>query len=177
MFTIYAIETSQIYGHGNRLVIWFSGCTLKCKGCVNSHIWEKSTGKEYSLKELSDIVKKTPDIVGVTYIGGEPLQQHAELLVLTKTIISFGLDIVLFTGYELEELNDWQMQIVNLSAAVICGRYKEELRDTGLLLRGSNNQRLILNIPNDYYNRELRQVEVEITAEEDKFLGFPEDFL
>lgn len=97
----------------------------------------------------------------------------------TKAVLKQGLDLVLFTGYELNELNVWQHKIVALSAAVICGRYISALRDTCLLLRGSGNQQIIVNDKAllNYYSEERRQVEVEITAEEDKFLGFPEDFI
>lgn len=179
MLTVYAIETSEIYGHGRRAVIWFSGCTLCCKGCINNYLWDKSAGKEYTVDELTEMVVKLGDISGVTLIGGEPLQQGKELLLFVKKITKHKLDIVLFTGYELQELNEWQKQVVNLSAIIICGRYIEDLRNTNLLLRGSSNQRIIVQDKklSGYYSQECRQVEIEITEEADKFLGFPEDFV
>ena len=61
---------------------------------------------------------------------------------------------------------------------MICGRYIEKERDTGLLLRGSRNQRIVVKDKNllQFYNQEQRQVEVEIGEDYVKFLGFPEDF-
>lgn len=179
MLTVYAIEKSEIYGHGQRAVIWFSGCTLHCKGCINEYMWDKSAGRNYSVGELVSAVCKLEDITGITLIGGEPLQQGEELVTFAEEILKRKLDIVLFTGYELNELTGWQKQIADKSAVIICGRYKEEFRDTNLLLRGSSNQAIIINDKKlkDFYSRECRQVEIEITADDDKFLGFPEDFL
>lgn len=179
MLTVYAIEKSEIYGHGQRAVIWFSGCTLHCKGCINEYMWNKSVGKYYTVEQLIEAISAFGKLTGVTLIGGEPLQQGEELLAFTEEVLKYKLDIALFTGYELNELNEWQKQIVNKSAVVICGRYKEELRDTNLLLRGSSNQTIIISDEKlkDFYSQECRQVEIEITADADKFLGFPEDFL
>ncbi|MDE7330525.1 MAG: radical SAM protein [Clostridia bacterium] len=179
MLTVYAIEISEIYGHGQRAVIWFSGCTLHCKGCINEYMWNKSVGRNYTVEELINSVSAFGELTGVTLIGGEPLQQGEELLSFVGEVLKHKLDIVLFTGYELNELSEWQKQVVNKSAVVICGRYKEEFSDTNLLLRGSSNQAIIINDEKlkDFYSRDCRQVEIEITADGDKFLGFPEDFL
>lgn len=179
MLTIFAIETSEIYGHGNRLVIWFSGCTLRCKGCINSNLWDKSAGKQYSVEKLITIILATKGISGVTFLGGEPLQQGQSLLEFSHAIIDMKLDIVLFTGYELFELDAQQKAVAEMAAVLITGRYVENQRDTRLLLRGSRNQQIIIRekILEKYYKTEARQVEVEITPTEDKFLGFPEDFI
>ena len=179
MLTVYATEESEIYGRGKRLVIWVSGCTLKGKGCSNSHLWNKSSGREYTVEELFRAVKRHNGLKGVTYIGGEPLQQGEELLELSKKIVEAGLDIVLFTGYELNELNSLQKSIAEAAVVIISGMYVESLRDTGLLLRGSSNQKITVKEEElkKFYSEELRQVEIVISATEDKLLGFPEDFL
>ncbi len=179
MLTVYAIETSEIYGHGKRAVIWFSGCSLHCKGCINQYLWNKSSGKEYSIESLIKNIASCKDLKGVTYIGGEPLEQGQDLLILSKEIIKLGLDIVLFTGYELDEINELQKQIVDMSVVLITGRYDENLRNTNFLLRGSENQQLIVKNAalEKYYSTEQKQVEVEITEDGEKYLGFPEDFV
>jgi len=178
MLSVYAIEKSEIYGHGKRVVIWFSGCSLRCKGCINSHLWNKDIGKRCSVEELFKEIFSIGDFDGVTYIGGEPLEQGQDLVVLSKKLIDANKDIVLFTGYELEELAEEKLEVYNLSSVVICGRYIEKERDTGLLLRGSRNQRIVVKDKNllQFYNQEQRQVEVEIGEDYVKFLGFPEDF-
>lgn len=179
MLSVYAIEKSEIYGHGKRVVIWFSGCSLRCKGCINSHLWNKNSGREYTAETLFEEIYSFVNFDGVTYIGGEPLEQGQELIVLSKKLIDANKDIVLFTGYEVEELKEDKLEIYNLSSVVICGRYIESERDTSLLLRGSKNQRIVVKDENllQFYNQEQRQVEVEIGEDYVKFLGFPEDFV
>lgn len=179
MLTVYAIEKSEIYGHGARAVIWFSGCTLHCEGCINRHMWEKSSGSSYSVEKLMNLIRAFKNIAGVTFIGGEPLQQGEDLVRLSQKIREYGLDIVLFTGYEACELNEWQTRVVNMSSVVIFGRYNATLHDTNLLLRGSKNQQIVVYDERlkEYYSQECRQVEIEITADADKFLGFPENFI
>lgn len=179
MLSVYAIEQSEIYGHGNRVVIWFSGCSLRCPGCINQHLWEKESGTLETVSSLLEKAIKNENITGVTLIGGEPLDQSEELLAFVKSVIAKSLDVVLFTGYEPEELSGWQKEVFDLSEVIICGRYKKNLRDTNLMLRGSSNQRIIVKDANlkKYYIQEARQVEVTITEDDITFLGFPEDFL
>lgn len=179
MLTVYAIEKSEIYGHGKRAVIWFSGCTLHCNGCINAHLWDKGSGKSYIVNRLYDDIKRYGDICGVTFIGGEPLDQGEDLLTLSNMIRKSGLDIVLFTGYELNELRGLKKEIADKAVVIIYGRYIEELRDTSLLLRGSSNQKILVQDTSlkEFYANECRQVEVEITEDSIKYLGFPEDFI
>ena len=144
MLSVYAIEKSEIYGHGKRVVIWFSGCSLRCKGCINSHLWNKNSGREFTAEILFEEIYSLGDFDGVTYIGGEPLEQGHDLIVLSKKLINANKDIVLFTGYELEELAEEKLEVCNLSSVVICGRYIEKERDKKL--RGRKKRWLILSI-------------------------------
>ena len=129
--------------------------------------------------ELTRTIMAAGDITGVTYIGGEPLEQGADLLTLSARIITAGLDIVLFTGYETSEFNTLQKQIADYAVVMISGRYVETKRDTFLVHRGSSNQTLTVKDEklSPFYTDERRQVEIEITADGDKYLGFPQDFI
>jgi anaerobic ribonucleoside-triphosphate reductase activating protein len=179
MLTVFATEVSEIYGHGRRLVIWFSGCTLCCKGCINEYLWDRAVGKETTVDEIFDIIKSAHSIIGVTYIGGEPLQQGEDLLGLSEMVITAGLDIVLFTGYEFDELDTLQRKIADKAVVVIHGRYDETKRDTYLIHRGSHNQTITINDQRlrSQYLDECRQVEVEITEDSEKYFGFLDDFI
>jgi hypothetical protein len=107
------------------------------------------------------------------------LEHGADLLTLSEGIIASGLDIVLFTGYEPSEFNEIQKQISNHAVVVISGRYDATQRDTFLSHRGSSNQTVAVKNEKlkPFYSKECRQVEIEITAEGEKYLGFPEDFI
>lgn len=178
MLTVYATEVSEIYGHGRRLVIWFSGCTLHCKGCMNQEMWDKSAGIDTSAEDLLNLIIDSR-VDGVTYIGGEPLQQGNDLLILSEHVKDIGLDIVLFTGYELEELNNIQNSIADLASVIISGRFIESERNTYLSHRGSSNQKIIVKDESlkEFYSEEVRQVEIIITEDSETYLGFPEDFI
>ena len=63
-----------------RFVIFFQGCTLKCKYCHNRDTWKINTGKTYSSEELVNKILKYKSYIdssggGVTVSGGEPLLQ------------------------------------------------------------------------------------------------------
>ena len=145
---------------------------------MNRDLWDRSSGKETTADALlAQIADSHAD--GVTYIGGEPLQQGKELLTLSERIRKIGLDIVLFTGYEPEEFDDLQRSIADLASVIIAGRYVESKRDTYLTHRGSSNQKVIIKDESlrGFFSEEARQVEVIITEDSETYLGFPEDFL
>lgn len=141
MLNVYKIaHNSKIYGPGNRDVIWFKGCTLHCKNCINPELW---SNEEASLISNNDLVSqlKSKDI---TLLGGEPLQQK-DILTFISILKGKHIGIILFTGYEKNELDEEQMKAANLCDVVIYGRYINELKDDSLYLRGSLNQSIVFN--------------------------------
>lgn len=76
MLYISYFEVSKIYGHGNRLAIWFSGCNLKCKNCWNKKIQFKKNGTPYTVIDLTNKILTFENIKGLTFLGSEPLQQY-----------------------------------------------------------------------------------------------------
>ncbi|MBR2254322.1 MAG: 4Fe-4S cluster-binding domain-containing protein [Candidatus Methanomethylophilaceae archaeon] len=103
-------------------------------------------------------------------------QQGEGLLALSRYIRKIGLDIVLFTGYELKTL---QRSIVDLASEIFAGRYVESKRDTYPTHRGSSNQKIIVKdeSPKQFYSEEVRQVEIIISEDSETYLGFPQDFV
>jgi pyruvate formate lyase activating enzyme len=83
------IETmGMVDGPGIRTVIFLQGCPLRCIFCHNPEMWNKDGGKEYTPKEVLDIVLKYRnyygDNGGVTFSGGEPLFQSKFLIECLK---------------------------------------------------------------------------------------------
>ena len=77
------------------------------------------------------------------------MDQPKELARLLKLIMPVSDDILIYTGYQIEELiarkDEWTDFILQNTAVLIDGPYKEELNDNSIL-RGSSNQRVhILN--------------------------------
>jgi len=182
-FNLANIEpSSHIYGPGDRFVIWLQGCTLACKGCWNTAMWPHKENELIERQKLFNQIMDTPGIVGVTFLGGEPLQQAENLLWLMKKLSEEGLDIMLYTGYELAEIESCSNKqgIFDFVDILISGRYRHSLRNTNLLWRGSENQKV--NFLTAKYNEttvsEYNQVEIHIGEfGELSILGYPEQEL
>ena len=172
------VESSMIYGPGKRWVLWTQGCTLGCKGCWNTQTWSKKNGETWSISQLLESISSQEDIEGITILGGEPFQQLDGIAELIKSVKQLGLTVMLYTGYEKAEFNDLMWQCFNSSDLVIAGRYREELRDVGLVWRGSTNQ--ILESPSGHYDvtifEESQEIEVHIDHETNEvtLTGYPD---
>ncbi len=141
----------ETLGPGKRLVIWTKGCSKHCKGCANPELWDTYNAKEYAVKDIVKIIEnlyKEIGFDGITISGGDPLEQPAELLQLVEGIQTITQDIMVYTGYTLEEIeNRWNKADVerlkrNVSV-LIDGPYVEEYNYSDIVLKGSANQNII----------------------------------
>jgi anaerobic ribonucleoside-triphosphate reductase activating protein len=96
---------------------------------------------------LVDGLAKGHWIDGFTITGGEPMDQADELALLTVRLKQYSDDILIYTGYTKEQLEHRGDQgtdfILNESTVLIDGPYIRG-RNTGLVLRGSDNQRILI---------------------------------
>jgi len=139
---------SLVDGPGLRYVIFTQGCQHQCPHCQNPETWDIDAGKEYSARQLIRLLKKQKKAKqGLTFSGGEPFLQAAELAEVALAARQMGWDVVTYTGFTYEELiathNDGINALLSASDILIDGRYVHALRDIGLKFRGSSNQRLI----------------------------------
>lgn len=141
IYSFEIVNNEHLYGPGERLLIFFQGCSIHCKGCVNKHIWPFKTGKNINSDDIVAILKKHPKC-GVTLHGGEPLDQAETLIDLVKKIKKNKRTIILFTGYLKKELNRTQRRIWDLSDLVKSGPFVKEKLNYYLQFRGSTNQRI-----------------------------------
>ncbi|HUY13228.1 MAG TPA: 4Fe-4S single cluster domain-containing protein [Terriglobia bacterium] len=102
------IPASRANGPGLRAVVFFQGCSLGCKNCwnQNSHAF---VGAEVSPDTLAgQVLKVHADYVleGVTFSGGEPMQQAECLPELMKRLRAAApsLSFEMFSGYTEGEL-------------------------------------------------------------------------
>ena len=133
------VENEHLYGPGKRLLLFTQGCSLRCKGCTNQHLWEFGKGIDVTIEE---ILNQCTDLDGITLHGGEPLDQANVLVELIKKLKKQGKTVILFTGYIFKELNKVQKQAWLSSDMVISGRYEEQNRNIYLQFRGSTNQKV-----------------------------------
>lgn len=173
---------SSIYGPGERYVIWTQGCSLHCKGCWNKDTWSFKPNLVLSLEEvLDDIQLHKQELEGVTILGGEPLDQYLPVLQLIREIKKQGLSVMLYTGYELEEIhNKGFSEILNYVDILIPGRYVQEKRNIYLEWRGSENQKIYFLSEKyaGYENQDANYIEITIDENgKQTILGYPEEEL
>jgi len=142
-------------GNGVRVTLWVSGCSHKCKGCHNAWTWNYNQGKIFD-EDSDEILNKLSNwlsrdyVDGLTISGGDPLDQDKNTLFELKQIINWvkvnfpTKTIWIYTGYTYEELNEYQLAVVEDIDVLVDGPYKEELRDIAHCpFRGSTNQRIL----------------------------------
>jgi len=139
---------SLVDGPGLRYVIFTQGCLHKCPHCHNSESWDIDAGKEFSVKQIIRLIKQQKKTKrGVTFSGGEPFLQAAELAEVAQAAHEKGWDVVTYTGFTYEDLiadnSDGVNTLLAATDILIDGRYIHKLRDTKLQFRGSSNQRII----------------------------------
>lgn len=146
----------KVLGPGNRIGLWLCGCSRGCKGCSNPELWDPRPEYEIGTDSVFDLINKIASahpVDGFTVSGGEPMDQPEELAKLVERMLSVSEDIIVYTGYRLEELqlrkDRWTDSILRTAAVLVDGEYIERLNDD-TLLRGSSNQRV--HILNDRYS-------------------------
>lgn len=137
------IDGTTVDGPGFRTAIYFAGCMHHCPGCHNPSSWDMCGGTEMNVSEIMERVLEND--MNVTFSGGDPLYQAAEIIPLAKAIRNEGKTIWCYTGFRYENICEVSIYkpLLNLSEVLVDGEFKESLRDTSLLFRGSSNQRLI----------------------------------
>ena len=109
------IPASRANGPGLRAVVFFHGCTVGCAGC-----WNPRTHPFHGAEVTGDAVAQEVlgahqehALEGITFTGGEPMQQAGSLLGLIRRLhqqapeLSFGM----FSGYAEHELANGQYWI------------------------------------------------------------------
>lgn len=171
-------HSSQIYGPGNRDVIWFKGCSIHCKGCINPHLWSFSVDNEISLEDLVGKLETNE----ITLLGGEPLDQ-IHILEFVSELKRKNFGIVLFTGYSLKTLNGAKLKAAKMCDVVISEPFDINKKDDSLYLRGSSNQVITLNSARYKDYKFLEKSEYELIVSDDlefrgrKNIDFIEDLL
>jgi anaerobic ribonucleoside-triphosphate reductase activating protein len=146
------LPRSAVNGPGERFVIWVQGCSLRCRGCWNPDTWSPRPRNLVRVAELAESVLAAAGIEGMTLTGGEPFEQAAPLAPLAASLRATGLSIMVFTGYDLEELTSpAQRALLAQCDVIVAGRYRQEERSIGAAWRGSSNQ--TVHFLTDRYDR------------------------
>jgi anaerobic ribonucleoside-triphosphate reductase activating protein len=106
-------------GPGTRAAVWVQGCSVKCPGCFNPHLWADRGGRDDAPATLAAewvVATREAGSEGLTLLGGEPFDQAAALAVVARAFRDAGLTVMTFTGYTLDQLRAWSADRPDLAA-------------------------------------------------------------
>ena len=146
---------SYVSGPGRRNVLFLQGCSIRCPGCSNKPLWEKT---EKSLPVTGETVRLLLDEApsGVTISGGEPFDQLDSVVELVRQLREKRdhASIIIYTGHDKAFVTETIARLTEagtpmLADVILCGPYLQEQRVTdderegGYLPVGSRNQEAI----------------------------------
>ena len=174
------VACTEAEGPGKRFALWFQGCPLRCPGCCNPEMLPFDGGTAMTLDEITAQLRATPDLEGITLLGGEPLAHAVGGAALARIAHELGLNVMVFTGYLLEDAQQMGADVQELLAEtdiLVDGPYMRELPETRRRWIGSSNQRIhFLSArcdPDDPRWLEKNTLEIRLVDGELAVNGFP----
>lgn len=174
---------TRALGPGLRSVVWVQGCPFTCAGCISPSWIPRREARLVGVVELVAELLADDRIVGLTFSGGEPMQQAGALAAVARAARMIrDLSVICFTGYRREEL-DRRPPTPGVPAllaevdVLVDGRYVAA-RNDGRGLRGSNNQR-VHHMTHRFHDsgydfeRSVRTAEIRITESDILLVGVP----
>jgi anaerobic ribonucleoside-triphosphate reductase activating protein len=143
------VPCTEAEGPGKRFALWFQGCPLRCPGCCNPEMLPFEGGTAMTIEDVATLLKKTAEangLEGITLLGGEPLAHAAAGVALARAAHALGLNVMVFTGYLLEDARQMPEPAIQEMLAetdiLVDGPYVRELPETRRRWIGSSNQRI-----------------------------------
>lgn len=107
-------------------------------------MWDKNGGTLYDVDVIKNLIyENKDDIEGITFLGGEPLEQIEAVTYLSEKIQEMGLTVVIFTGYDYSKISqkDDIKELVKHVDILIDGKFEEDKQDFSRPWIGSSNQK------------------------------------
>ena len=143
------VPCTEAEGPGRRFALWFQGCPLRCPGCCNPEMLAFSGGTPRTVDDILIELKRAHDddgVEGITLLGGEPLAHAAGGAALARGVRSFGLTVMVFAGYTIEQAralpDPGVADLLAHTDILVDGPFIRELPDTTRRWIGSTNQRI-----------------------------------
>jgi anaerobic ribonucleoside-triphosphate reductase activating protein len=134
-------------GPGNRVCLWTQGCNKKCYGCISPELqsFEGNNVDEQILADMLVRLAKIHQCKGLTVSGGDPFEQSDSLFQLLKIVRKSFDDILVYTGYELDDIlnccsGESGISCLKYIDVLIDGPYIRDHNVPECVLRGSDNQ-------------------------------------
>ena len=140
---------SIVDGEGIRSVIWTQGCSHHCPGCHNPETHSFCKGILMDIEEVKKKIAAIEGQDGITFSGGDPMEQADACAEIAKYCKSIGLNVWCYTGYTFEELMQKAEDVPGINGflkqidVLVDGKFIFSQKSYDALFRGSKNQRLI----------------------------------
>ncbi len=138
------IADTEAEGPGRRYALWVQGCSLRCPGCCNPEMFSADKGGQLrDVESLASEIAATPEIEGVSILGGEPFEQAPALAQLCQEVKASGLSVMVYSGYTLNELRGKGPVVDALLSQIdllVDGRYLQTQPEMRRRWIGSANQ-------------------------------------
>ena len=140
------VEDTTVDGPGFRTSIYCAGCAHHCPGCHNPQSWATDAGQEMDVEDIMQVIEADPYAPGVTFTGGDPMQQPEGFAALATAIRQrTNKNIWCYTGYRWENVvdNPRFRPLLETIDVLVDSPFILAQRDISLRFRGSGNQRII----------------------------------
>ena len=132
-------------------VVWTAGCSIRCTGCMNKHLWDRDASAQFFVDEvlLLAIVAlgRSYGDTALVFVGGEPMDQAEALAAMLPQVkrVYPETTVVVYSGYTHEALMRRQdaRRALRHADILVDGPFVPTLADDNLGYRGSSNQRVI----------------------------------
>lgn len=181
------VPVTEAEGPGKRFAVWVRGCSIRCPGCCNPHLFapEGEGTSVARICERLDVAAREHGLEGITLLGGEPFEQAAPLAIFAAHARACGLGVITFTGYAYQSLassgDAGTQALLGATDLLVDGPFLRNDLDGARKWVGSNNQRFIHlthRYPADLewpHGRLERTVELRISPSGDVHMsGWPE---
>jgi anaerobic ribonucleoside-triphosphate reductase activating protein len=135
-------------GPGLRAAVWVQGCPFRCPGCIAPDWQPNRPANLLRPADLVDSLLLDTRVTGLTFSGGEPMQQAASLARVARLARAARRDltVICFTGFSLDHLRKTPPfpgvhDLLGEVDVLIDGPFIARLNDNRGL-RGSSNQRI-----------------------------------
>lgn len=138
------VACTEAEGPGYRYALWVQGCPLRCPGCCNPHMLEEVDASWIDVDILALEICSTPNIEGVTFIGGEPFAQAEALGALAEKVRAQGLSVMVFSGFTYEQLlkSSKYQRLLTQTDLLVDGPYIKSKHIENRRWIGSSNQQI-----------------------------------
>ena len=140
------VSPTYVDGPGQRTAVFLQGCSIRCQGCQNMHLWQAGGGVNVAVADLAE--KLVAIGLPITITGGEPFDQAGELAQLLRLLCAAHPQphVIVYSGYTFEQLAERGGDVAHAlrrADVLVDGPYIAKQDAPGMQYRGSANQRAI----------------------------------